>query len=591
SGLDLKCSLRIVDPSNCQESFPPAREGFRINCFTGKHKAWLPAASVGSIVILREIKACIQLSFIAASRTDALKWAVYDPSKGEIGHGDIGGAPRAERLGNGFGVEFTPFYESTDEDSAYCLELDDWWRGVREKRVKEMGTVHQVGEGSSRDRPWREHSLICDVAMNAYFDCTVEVLHAYPNGETYTLFCTDYTVTSQSQPRHESWCPPSLADRIFSIEMWDLACKEGPNMISGAFYSLKNVRMRTGRNGYAEGKLSEPKIRKLEPGDDNAFLKALLRRKEDHGPVETGSTGSDLKLIGQGLDRDYMSCVVELLHREQSTIYITDYTSNPKITPINEPWARGLNGYVLKVVLFDAQSSNAQHLVVGQYYAIEHLRLRFSVTAQEFIGTLGGPARLIRPINPKSSMVGDWRDQLLEYIALSDAPYPADISLRPTYVSIQQMCSSTKSSGSFFVRARVVDFYPFRLEDSFVRTCTKCNRIIPDKRLACYQCDDIEHKFVKIVCIFRITIRDENDELQLSVSGNVPLLNGQEHINLRDDPDAARRFAERIKPLIGNLQDVHESILMNAVLDPSGSEMTFVVDRWKGKNEEWIYGL
>ncbi|KAJ7217200.1 hypothetical protein GGX14DRAFT_602558 [Mycena pura] len=229
-----QCSLRIVDPSNCEESFPPAKEGLLINCFTKKHKQWLPTTAAA----INKFKGHL----VAVGYHDQLTWAVYDPSKGEIGHGDIGDAPRAERLDKGRGVEFTPFYEPTDEDSAYCLKLDDWWRKVQE--------MDQIGEG----RPRRKHSLIRDVAMDEYFDCRVE-----------------------SRPRHESWCPPSLADRVFSIEMWDLAREEGPKMIPGAFYLLKNVRM-MGRHGYAEGKLSEPKIWKLEPGDDDAFLKALLRR-------------------------------------------------------------------------------------------------------------------------------------------------------------------------------------------------------------------------------------------------------------------------------------------------------------------------
>jgi hypothetical protein len=45
------------------------------------------------------------------------------------------------------------------------------------------------------------------------------------------------------------------------------------------------------------------------------------------------------------------------------------------------------------------------------------------------------------------------------------------------YRSIKQVLESTECPQMFLVRARVVEFFPFQLKDSFKRTCTKCNTL------------------------------------------------------------------------------------------------------------------
>jgi hypothetical protein len=52
---DWKCSLRIVDTSNCDESYRPAKEGLSVNCFM-KDRNWLPAAKPGDAILLHDIK-------------------------------------------------------------------------------------------------------------------------------------------------------------------------------------------------------------------------------------------------------------------------------------------------------------------------------------------------------------------------------------------------------------------------------------------------------------------------------------------------------------------------------------------------------
>lgn len=61
--------------------------------------------------------------------------------------------------------------------------------------------------------------------------------------------------------------------------MWDAARELGPQMLAGDYYWLKNVRMKSDRDGYREAKLVETKTLKLDPADADAYphLKALIR--------------------------------------------------------------------------------------------------------------------------------------------------------------------------------------------------------------------------------------------------------------------------------------------------------------------------
>ncbi|KAJ7461475.1 hypothetical protein FB451DRAFT_1562758 [Mycena latifolia] len=619
---DWSSSLRIVDPSNCIESFPPAREGFRVNCFTKEYAQWLPAANDGDIVILSNIKTQDRHGEVTAvGYNDKLRWAVYDPLKGTVAHGDLAGVPQSRGLDNGYGVAFSPFYKATAAVSAYCITVNDWWRSVKAKREEELGTVNQIGGARSyQPSSRREHKLLSDITADDtgnYFDCTVEVLRGHQpssdNFQPYSLYVTDYTSLEGGYGYHQQdWCPPKLADHILRIEMWDGARSYGPDMVPGEVYYLKNVRAMTNRTGFREAKIVERKIQKLKPSDADAFphLKALLERKEAFGLLDE-VLDSKLTLIEKGNARDHITCVVELLHVEESKrlIYVTDYTCHEQIPAINEPWARGLDGRVLKVLMDDDQAAMIQRLVIGQCYQILHMKFQQSVTETEFRGRIGGSARLIHPISPRSSSVAsEWKENLIERknelkrrtkplterapLTVPNLPPANEVppaSNRHTCVSIKEGLSM--ECPTFCVRARVIDFFPFRLEDSFVQKCTNCNKIIPETRLACFQCNDVDHNHVQIVCVLRVLISDGNDELKLSISGNVPLLADLKPVVLRNDPDASRAFSERLKPLLNNLIEAHEAILMKQVKEPNGPVGTFIIDRWKDKDGKVVYGL
>ncbi|KAJ7735432.1 hypothetical protein B0H14DRAFT_2994827 [Mycena olivaceomarginata] len=608
---DWKCSLRIVDTSNCDESYRPAKEGLSVNCFM-KDRNWLPAAKPGDAILLHDIKAStLNGNTVAVGFSDKLQWAVYDPATKKIGHGGSPHATESISLAEGYGAKFTSFFHgATEADLKYCVALDEWWREVEAKRLAALGTIHQIGAEISSTSfrssgSKREHRLISDLSVDRigqYFDCTVRVIHGHPNGRTHRLYVTDGTPLQGGRPCQISECPPSLVDCIMTIEMWDAACLQGPTILPNEYYLLKNVRFMRGYDGYAEAKLVEDKIQKLEvdAADDYPNLKALLERLKLHDK-DVEDPDRDLKLIKQAQDRQFMNCVVELLHIDESqhTIYVTDYTSHPKMTTIKESWARGLDGHILKIALFNEQRAMTQHLGVGQYYTILQLRVQTSSTAREFRGTLGGSQRLILPVNPKSSSVESWKQDLIERKnklnhpesqieppaqVVSDIPprrVDGSAVQKRNYRSIKQVLESTECPQMFLVRARVVEFFPFQLKDSFKRTCTKCNTLISDKRLACPRCDDVEKKYVKIVSIFRVEINDGEETLQISVPDNIPLLKGMKPTILHDDPEAARQFASLTKPLLNNLEAVHDGKLTGQNVELEGSELTLKI----------VYGL
>ncbi|KAF7363806.1 Telo-bind domain-containing protein [Mycena sanguinolenta] len=611
---DWSCSLRVVDPSNCDESYRPAKEGILVNLFRKNHKEWLPAANAGDVILLQDIKTTNNYGAVGVNGySDKFKWAVYDRTKQEITHGSLGTAPESETLADGFGRLFTPFYHATDADLTYCVALDEWWQGVEAKRLAALGTIHQVEAETSfiSPRTTRKHKLIEETRIDEYFDCTVRVLHGHPNGQTHRIYVTDGTPLQGAQPCRISEVPLSLIDFVMPIEMWDDARLEGPNILSNEYYLLKNVRLKQSRDGYAEGKLVEAKIYKLERDsvDQNPNLKALVERLQPYDKDMDVEPEVELKLIKDAKDRQFMSCVVELLHidEHQHALYVTDYTAHPKLPAIKESWAAGLDGHVLKLALFNEQRAIIQQLSVGQLYTILQLRLQASSTAQEFRGTLGGSERFIIPVNPKSSVAGAWKEDLLQRknklkfptesrMEIGSTVTPRRAAVSPprdhrNFHSIKQVLETIECPRTFRVRARVVDFFPFKLNDSFKRTCTKCNKLISSHRLACFECSDLEKKYVKIISIFCLFIDDGEQQLQLSVSGNIPLLKGIEPTILLDDPEAARQFAQRMKPLLNNLEAVHDGMLTNETIEPEGSEMTLMLDSWQGADKKIKFGL
>jgi hypothetical protein len=66
-------------------------------------------------------------------------------------------------------------------------------------------------------------------------------------------------------------------------------------------------------------------------------------------------------------------------NNEVYSLYVTDYTRNDLITPVQADWCPPeLNDHVLKMEMWDAASKIGTTMEPGTYYAMSNARMRFS---------------------------------------------------------------------------------------------------------------------------------------------------------------------------------------------------------------------
>lgn len=70
---------------------------------------------------------------------------------------------------------------------------------------------------------------------------------------------------------------------------------------------------------------------------------------------------------------------------------------------VNEPWAQGLNGYMVKLFLEGEQQQMAESITAGSFYCIRKLRLNYSTIEACVCGHLGGSEKLISKANPNKT--------------------------------------------------------------------------------------------------------------------------------------------------------------------------------------------
>lgn len=99
--------------------------------------------------------------------------------------------------------------------------------------------------------------------------------------------------------------------------------------------------------------------------------------------------------------------MLQLVHASYSTsdIYVTDYTSHPRlgIIGVDEPWSKGLENCLARIRLSEQQKRVAESAIAGNFYSIKKLRMKNSPTEQCFRGFLGGTEKLIQALNPNKT--------------------------------------------------------------------------------------------------------------------------------------------------------------------------------------------
>ena len=73
------------------------------------------------------------------------------------------------------------------------------------------------------------------------------------------------------------------------------------------------------------------------------------------------------------------------------------------------------------------------------------------------------------------------------------------------------------------------------------------------------------------------------------------LLRGLDPADLQQDPVAAKRFSDRLAPIIGNLVQVHDGIIRGERIRPETPMVEFLIESWvipsDGRGPSRAYGL
>ncbi|KAF7295511.1 Telo-bind domain-containing protein [Mycena indigotica] len=623
--------MRIVDSSNCNATVPSNKEGYTINSFASKHSEWLPNVQVGSVVILHGLKSKPDTNWGAVGYKDLFQWAIYDAIGGRVWHGDLGQAPSSELITDKSGRRrnFSPFYAASGEDMNYCIGLHDWWTTVQDIRGKDVINVQITP-------PSRRPHCNPSQANSQYFDWTAEVLHKQQNEKTYTLYLTDYTEIPEARSCHQDWCPSALSGCVLRLEMFDKARQIGPTMTVGQIYCLKNIRKDFFYDNKLQGKIVENKISKLNENDHRVAEILARKAQVDISLANVSECESEVTCVENIRPGFNGQLLVELVRSENSEIYVTDYTTHPQLPLLRYSWAKGLDHRILQISLFDKQAEHARLLQTGQYFVFEYVRINQKYSSLS--GRMGGDKMLMHKTSLQSPKFGHLVEELIQRkkniggpqhvsphnpimksIATPTASPPKkSISPKPfaaTSTSIPTIRPAITSSGKaalartpqsdathtinelqfaefngpFIIHARVIDFHPLKLAHAFKRVCRRCLADVEEEE--CHLCHD--SKYVKVICRLCVLVEDESGaQLQLSISGrDTPILSGFEAVLLHENREAADRFSQRMRPLLGNLEEVHTELENGRRLEPSGMAMNLMVDRWQNREKEWVYGL
>jgi hypothetical protein len=81
---------------------------------------------------------------------------------------------------------------------------------------------------------------------------------------------------------------------------------------------------------------------------------------------------------------------------------------------MNAPWAAGLQGRIVKIMLWEQQIEMTKFVNPGDYYMINKMRLKTSTARDQFEGQLGGDESLIKKFN--ANKPNDELDALIRWV-------------------------------------------------------------------------------------------------------------------------------------------------------------------------------
>lgn len=300
--------------------------------------------------------------------------------------------------------------------------------------------------------------------------------------------------------------------------------------------------------------------------------------------------------------------------KDQMTyLYVTDYTRRDDLAPVapTVPRAGELQNRVVKITLHDDQVETAKQLEAGDFVAIRNLRLRPTGAEQKLTGRLGGSQRLLSKLQPNSPNNHELKALLMrkeEFESKKNATHTGTGSLdrgrrkkksdqqpeRSTpqgngaaapsrksalsadvtspynvvaeLIGVKAVKASAICPNKFHVRARIVDFFPPKVSNFTMRTCTRCKDEISFSQRVCPICDDAmdpdNTTSVRTCWYFALEVQDDEEErLQIfSCDDKCLILKGLDPEDLDYDDSIVRELAGRLEPLCGDLLEVREGV-------------------------------
>ncbi|KAM6500355.1 hypothetical protein JOM56_003369 [Amanita muscaria] len=332
-------------------------------------------------------------------------------------------------------------------------------------------------------------------------------------------------------------------------------------------------------------------------------------------------------------------------------IFVTDYTEHPYLSRFEGEWCRGLERRVVRISLWDCHTTIAKSIAPGFYLSLKKLRLNLNARGDCFEGELRGHERLLHQLNPKKpsndlqrliqrkecflrrlDVKGSQKTPLKSAFGAS-TPQTPEVSgeqqspscreelqqsnglnheilvtescqkhesteredmaaVLQQYTSLQAMMNHESCPDKFLVRARIVDFYPFSLKDCSQQWCSRCKNQIPSKFKACIDCADTEHEYVMIrYQTFLMLEDDEGTTVGVSAYDKSHLFDGLERANFSDNNEAYESFCARLRPLLGNLVEVHENGRVGIEILPQTKVHELEIVSWEGPDGQIAFGL
>jgi hypothetical protein len=97
------------------------------------------------------------------------------------------------------------------------------------------------------------------------------------------------------------------------------------------------------------------------------------------------------------------------------SLYVTDYTINPKITPVQGSWCPPeLSDYILKVEMWDTASQIAQTMEPGEYWFLRNARMKVSDSG--YIEATMQLAEKVQKLDEKAPALDPHLEVLLEFV-------------------------------------------------------------------------------------------------------------------------------------------------------------------------------